>query len=196
MSRLRRTGSSPRSRPAPSWSDSSSWTTSAGSPRSSTRTRTCSAATAAPPAPRPPPLCARCETRTRSAWTRTRTAPRRPRVSRCAVLPLACAGADTGSRKQTRNHPHAHDHADPSSLAPTRIVVHLALTAAGRRRRGSCHVPSQASAATARALTPVSRVGWMTGAKVGLWLTGMSWASVPFLAASAYRSGSMPPMPQ
>ncbi len=65
-----------------------------------------------------------------------------------------------------------------------------------RKVRGLRHAPSQARAATVMALTPVSRVGWVTGAKVGLWLTGMSWAMVPFLAAAAYRSVSMPPMPQ
>ena len=37
-----------------------------------------------------------------------------------------------------------------------------------RKVRGLRHVPSQARAATVRALTPVSRVGWVTGAKVGL----------------------------
>ena len=45
--------------------------------------------------------------------------------------------------------------------------------------------PSQTSAATTSASVPVSRVGWMTGAKFAEWLTGMSCATRP--ASSAFR---------
>ncbi len=42
---------------------------------------------------------------------------------------------------------------------------------------------SQARAAATMAAVPVSRVGWMTGAKIGEWLTGMSSATRPASAA-------------
>jgi hypothetical protein len=46
------------------------------------------------------------------------------------------------------------------------------------KRPGGAYVDavgvSQARAATTRAWVPMSRVGWMTGAKRGLWFTGMS----------------------
>src|SRR5580704_13875759 len=42
------------------------------------------------------------------------------------------------------------------------------------------HEANHAYAATTRAFTPVSRVGWITGAKRGLWLVG-SELSVPSL---------------
>src|SRR3984893_12512547 len=50
-------------------------------------------------------------------------------------------------------------------------------------------------AATTRAFTPVSRVGWITGAKRGLWLVG-SELSVPSFFALSYTSGSSPPKNQ
>lgn len=40
-----------------------------------------------------------------------------------------------------------------------------------------CYSENRARAATAIATTPVSSVGWMTGAKLGEWLVGMSWAT-------------------
>ncbi len=52
---------------------------------------------------------------------------------------------------------------------------------------------SQTRAAVTRVWVPVSRVGWMTGANAGEWLTGMSWAIRPACSASRYRSGSVPP---
>ena len=42
---------------------------------------------------------------------------------------------------------------------------------------------SHAIAAATMACVPVSRVGWMTGAKPGLWLNGMSWEMLPASAA-------------
>src|ERR1700693_4539630 len=51
------------------------------------------------------------------------------------------------------------------------------------------HEASHACAATTRAFTPVSRVGWITGAKRGLWLVG-SELSVPSFFALSYTSGS------
>src|ERR1700682_2613852 len=45
-------------------------------------------------------------------------------------------------------------------------------------RQDAVHEASHACAATTRAFTPVSRVGWITGAKRGLWLVG-SELSVP-----------------
>jgi hypothetical protein len=50
---------------------------------------------------------------------------------------------------------------------------------------GAWAVYSQASAAATSAWVPVSRVGWMTGAKFGEWLTGMSCCTR--LACSAAR---------
>src|SRR5580693_8230984 len=57
------------------------------------------------------------------------------------------------------------------------------------------HEASHAYAATTRAFTPVSRVGWITGAKRGLWLVG-SELSVPSFFALSYTSGSSPPKNQ
>src|SRR5580704_11495038 len=57
------------------------------------------------------------------------------------------------------------------------------------------HEASHACAATTRAFTPVSRVGWITGAKRGLWLVG-SELSVPSFFALSYTSGSSPPKNQ
>src|SRR6202011_4887798 len=57
------------------------------------------------------------------------------------------------------------------------------------------HDASQACAATTRAFTPVSRVGWITGAKCGLWLLG-SWLSLPAFFALSYTLGSSPPKNQ
>src|ERR1700724_1685582 len=54
------------------------------------------------------------------------------------------------------------------------------------------HEASHACAATTRAFTPVCRVGWITGAKRGLWLVG-SPLSVPAFFALSYTSGSSPP---
>src|SRR6185437_12969071 len=58
-----------------------------------------------------------------------------------------------------------------------------------------CHRTIQARAAAVIAVTPVSKVGWMTGAKCGLWLVGMV-ASLPAACASAYSLGSVPPTNQ
>src|SRR5208337_5168349 len=57
------------------------------------------------------------------------------------------------------------------------------------------HEASHACAATTRAFTPVSKVGWITGAKRGLWLVG-SELSVPSFFALSYTSGSSPPKNQ
>src|ERR1700674_383999 len=57
------------------------------------------------------------------------------------------------------------------------------------------HEASHACAATTRAFTPVSRVGWITGAKRGLWLVGSA-LSVPSFFALSYTSGSSPPKNQ
>src|ERR1700676_3772293 len=57
------------------------------------------------------------------------------------------------------------------------------------------HEANHAYAATTRALTPVSRVGWIIGAKRGLWLVG-SELSVPSFFALSYTSGSSPPKNQ
>ena len=57
------------------------------------------------------------------------------------------------------------------------------------------HDASHACAATTRAFTPVSRVGWITGAKRGLWLVGSA-LSVPSFFALSYTSGSSPPKNQ
>src|ERR1700681_1640063 len=57
------------------------------------------------------------------------------------------------------------------------------------------HEASHACAATTRAFTPVSRVGWITGAKCGLWLLG-SWLSLPAFFALSYTLGSSPPKNQ
>src|SRR5580693_2697056 len=54
---------------------------------------------------------------------------------------------------------------------------------------------SHACAATTSAFTPVSMVGWITGAKRGLWLVG-SELSVPSFFALAYTAGSSPPKNQ
>src|SRR5579862_879223 len=53
------------------------------------------------------------------------------------------------------------------------------------------HEASHACAATIRAFTPVSRVGWIIGAKRGLWLVG-SELSVPSFFALSYTYGSSP----
>src|SRR5580704_15811329 len=55
--------------------------------------------------------------------------------------------------------------------------------------------PSHACAATTSAFTPVSIVGWIIGAKCGLWLVG-SELSVPSFFALAYTAGSSPPKNQ
>src|ERR1700751_2217290 len=57
------------------------------------------------------------------------------------------------------------------------------------------HEASHACAATTRAFTPVSRVGWITGAKRGLWLVGSELSEPSFFALS-YTSGSSPPKNQ
>src|SRR5580692_5150893 len=57
------------------------------------------------------------------------------------------------------------------------------------------HEANHAYAETTRAFTPVSRVGWITGAKRGLWLVG-SELSVPSFFALSYTSGSSPPKNQ
>src|ERR1035437_3267238 len=57
------------------------------------------------------------------------------------------------------------------------------------------HEASHANAATTIAFTPVSRVGWITGAKRGLWLVGSA-LNVPSFFAFAYTSGSSPPKNQ
>src|SRR2546423_15656178 len=54
---------------------------------------------------------------------------------------------------------------------------------------------SQARAAATIASTPVSNVGWITGAKRGLWLVGNS-PSRPSLFAFAYMAASVPPTNQ
>ena len=52
--------------------------------------------------------------------------------------------------------------------------------------RAESYGPSSASrAAVVMACTPVSSVGWMTGANLALWLVGMSCATRP--ACSALR---------
>jgi hypothetical protein len=48
------------------------------------------------------------------------------------------------------------------------------------------------NAATAIASVPVVNVGWTTGAKNGLWLTGCSF-SVPFLSLSSHSACATPP---
>src|SRR5579863_6051153 len=61
--------------------------------------------------------------------------------------------------------------------------------------QNAVHEANHAYAATTRAFTPVSRVGWITGAKRGLWLVG-SELSVPSFFALSYTSGSSPPKNQ
>ena len=51
--------------------------------------------------------------------------------------------------------------------------VQLADCAEGVLKYG-CYPASQAGAAATSAVVPVSSVGWITGAKRGEWLTGMS----------------------
>lgn len=69
----------------------------------------------------------------------------------------------------------------PSKWSPQISTVPGSATMA----TGALRCYSQARAAATRAWVPVSRVGWMTGAKVAEWLTGMSWAIRP--ACSAVR---------
>src|SRR4051812_5842326 len=58
---------------------------------------------------------------------------------------------------------------------------------------GAAQDASASRAATVMARTPVSRVGWMTGANLGLWLVGMSSATRPASCAVRYVSASVPP---
>ncbi len=53
------------------------------------------------------------------------------------------------------------------------------------RQQANGYEASQASVATVSAWVPVSSVGWITGANVGEWFTGMSSLTRP--AASAFR---------
>jgi hypothetical protein len=57
-------------------------------------------------------------------------------------------------------------------------------------------VPNHAIAAATKAAVPVMSVGWMTGAKRGEWLDGMSLVTVPAANAAANAAGSVPPKSQ
>ena len=57
-------------------------------------------------------------------------------------------------------------------------------------------MPNHAIAAATNAAVPVFSVGWMTGAKRGEWLDGMSLATVPAANAVANAAGSDPPKSQ
>ena len=76
----------------------------------------------------------------------------------------------------------------PSGFATAAIGVllpRLRAQAYTREHGEDAQAASQASAATTSAWVPVSRVGWMTGAKLAEWLTGMSWEIRPAFSAAS-----------
>src|SRR5581483_2840760 len=100
--------------------------------------------------------------------------------------------------EKSRTYKHGLRHEGPRHLAD-RLCSHLTTGVSpglkSPSNRDVFYADSQAIVATTSASTPVRKVGWMTGAKCGLWLLGSS-LSVPASLAFAYTSGSVPPTNQ
>ena len=142
------------------------------------------------------PRSSLCELSPATSWSSPASTPSRP-TPQCGKGPVSSASPPRRLRRERRLD-CAGRLADRSAARPNaarpRLAASPSRTLAGASRTDGRTLrppsgvrrsqPAKASmVAITMACTPVSSVGWMTGAKLGLWLVGTSCATRPARAA-------------